>query len=309
MNAFTDFILQVTYPPNPNRRLDNALTADQLAGRRLFNTVNCGIPSAPELSGTVLTCNSCHAIDRQANPTTEKPGFFGSSGRSSFAFNPQLFKVPHLRNAYQKIGMFGNPENPGFLGGDNGFKGDQVRGYGFLHDGNVDTIFRFVHGISFSEQFNGPNSNGIPDGAEGDVQRRQLEAFLMAFPTNLAPAVGQQITLSKASSAAVATRVDLLRRRADARECDLVAKARISGDEAGFLYLGSGRFASDRRSQAPITAEALRALATDLGRPVTYTCVPPGSGQRIGVDRDGDGFWDGDERDAHTDPADPDSKP
>jgi hypothetical protein len=42
---------------------------------------------------------------------------------------------------------------------------------------------------------------------------------------------------------------------------------------------------------------------------VTYTCVPPGSGQRIGVDRDGDGFWDGDERDAHSDPADPSSRP
>jgi hypothetical protein len=41
---------------------------------------------------------------------------------------------------------------------------------------------------------------------------------------------------------------------------------------------------------------------------VTFTCVPPGSGERIGVDRDGDGAWDGDERDAHTDPADPTSR-
>src|SRR5262249_19486380 len=29
MDAFTDFILQITYPPNPNRSLDNVLTADQ----------------------------------------------------------------------------------------------------------------------------------------------------------------------------------------------------------------------------------------------------------------------------------------
>lgn len=35
----------------------------------------------------------------------------------------------------------------------------------------------------------------------------------------------------------------------------------------------------------------------------------PGSGERIGVDRDGDGAWDGDERQAQTDPADPDSGP
>ena len=42
---------------------------------------------------------------------------------------------------------------------------------------------------------------------------------------------------------------------------------------------------------------------------MTYTCVPHGSGERLGVDRDGDGAWDGDERRAHTDPADPDSRP
>jgi DNA-binding beta-propeller fold protein YncE len=309
MNAFADFVFRITYPPNPNRRIDNVLTADQEAGRRLFNTVNCGIPSAPEFNGAVLTCSSCHVIDPNANPGTAAPGFFGTSGGSSFDFNPQLFKAPHLRNAYQKVGKFGSPENPGFLGGDNGFKGDQVRGFGFLNDGNIDTVFRFVHGISFSDQFNGPGSNSIPDGPQGEVQRRQLEAFILAFPTNLAPVVGQQITLTARSSAAVASRVDLLRQRADAGECDLVAKTTILGDEAGFLYVGSGLFVSDRRGQPPIPAAELRSLATRLGRPVTYTCVPLGSGERIGVDRDGDGAWDGDERDAYTDPADPASRP
>jgi hypothetical protein len=34
------------------------------------------------------------------------PGFFGSSGRLSFENLPQIFKVAHLRNAYQKVGMF-----------------------------------------------------------------------------------------------------------------------------------------------------------------------------------------------------------
>ena len=49
------------------------------------------------------------------NPGTAAPGFFGTTGRYVFDFNPELFKVPHLRNAYQKIGMFGNPANPGLL--------------------------------------------------------------------------------------------------------------------------------------------------------------------------------------------------
>jgi DNA-binding beta-propeller fold protein YncE len=305
MNAFTDFVLRITYPPNPNRPLNNVLTPDQEAGRRLFDTVNCGIPSAPEFNGAVLTCTGCHAIDPNANPGSAAPGLFGSNARGSFDFNPQLFKAPHLRNLYQKVGKFGNPENPGFLGGDNGFKGDQVRGYGFLNDGSLDTVFRFVHGISFSEIFNGADSNSIPEGPEGEVQRHQLEAFILAFPTNLAPIVGQQITLTASSSATVSSRVTLLRQRADAGECDLVAKTRIDGDEAGFLYIGSGLFAKDRHGQPPLTTAELRSLATD--HPVTYTCVPPGSGARVGVDRDGDGSWDGDERHAHTDPADPDS--
>jgi hypothetical protein len=38
---------------------------------------------------------------------------------------------------------------------------------------------------------------------------------------------------------------------------------------------------------------------------LTYSAVPPGSGPRIGVDRDADGWYDADEIDAGTDPADP----
>jgi hypothetical protein len=41
------------------------------------------------------------------------------------------------------------------------------------------------------------------------------------------------------------------------------------------------------------------------GQEVTFTCVPPGSGSRIGIDRDGDGAGDGDEGDAGTDSANP----
>jgi hypothetical protein len=43
--------------------------------------------------------------------------------------------------------------------------------------------------------------------------------------------------------------------------------------------------------------------------PVTFTCVPPGSGYRLGVDRDGDGHRDGDELLAGSNPADPNDHP
>jgi len=308
MDAFTTFILQVTYPPNPNRSLDNVLTADQQAGQQRFGAVNCGILD-PNGNVNGLTCINCHVLDPTANPGTAAPGFFGSSGLNGFDFEAQLFKAPHLRNVYQKLGMFGSPVGPGNTSTDDTFKGDQVRGFGFEHDGSIDTLFRFHHGLSFSELATGVGQGGFPESPEGETQRRQVEDFLLAFPTNLAPIVGQQITLAAASGPAVVARVELLRQRADAGECELIAKTESGDVEVGFVYVGSGLFRSDHRALPPLGDAALQLLATRGGRPVTYTCVPLGSGERIGVDRDGDGFWDGDERDAHSDPADPTSTP
>ena len=77
-------------------------------------------------------------------------GFFGGDGRSTIEGEPQEFKIPHLRNLYQKVGMFGMPAVPFFRAGDNGHMGDQVRGFGFLHDGSVDTLFRFHSATVFS---------------------------------------------------------------------------------------------------------------------------------------------------------------
>ncbi|XXX77577.1 hypothetical protein WMF30_02215 [Sorangium sp. So ce134] len=309
MEAFADFILQVTYPPNPIRRLDNALTPDQQAGRDTFFNGN--------LDGTAI-CNGCHVLDPGGNPGTDKPGFFGTDGNMTFDFQPQLMKTPHLRNLYQKVGMFGM-EAPefGILPGDNGPKGDQVRGFGFLHDGSFDTLFRFFRGMGFSpftgftNQFGTfpDNPGGLPDSPAGDAVRRQLEAFLLAFDSNVAPIVGQQVTLRWDNQPAAGPRVDLLIQRADAGECDLVAKSHVIFQEIGFLYAGAGKFAADRMALPPIPDGVLRQIAVATGRPMTYTCAPPGSGYRAGIDRDEDGFLDGDERSAGSDPADPSDTP
>ncbi|MEE8147295.1 MAG: hypothetical protein V3T24_06800, partial [Longimicrobiales bacterium] len=93
MQSFTDFILEVTLPPNPIKALNNVHSSDGQDGRNFyFNTV----------SDTVETCNGCH-------PLSPANGFFGGDGQSSFENETQEFKVPHLRNAYQKVGMFGMP--------------------------------------------------------------------------------------------------------------------------------------------------------------------------------------------------------
>lgn len=297
MQAFTDFVLQITYPPNPVRNLDNSLTPDQEAGRQKYFNGK---------TDAVATCNECHVLDRHGNESfgVDKPGFFGTDGRFSFEFEPQILKIPHLRNMYTKVGKFGHPGGNGFLpddlnpAHDNPHMGDQVRGFGFLHDGSVDTLFRFHGSMVFAQRPPGTlfpsdpgNPEGFPIAPAGIVQRRQLESFLLAFDSNLAPVVGQQVTLRADNWSTATPRIQLLKARAEAGECDLVAKAR----GRGYLYLGNGLFRSDRRRLPSVAEDLIRLQAFGRGGEVTFTAVPPGSGVRIGIDRDEDGVLDGDE--------------
>jgi len=291
MTAFAKFILEVQLPPNPVRNLDNSLTASQAAGLDVYMN---------QVSDIVATCNGCHVLD-------PAQGFFGTDGLTTFENEPQEFKVAHLRNAYQKVGMFGMPDQQ-FIDvplASRVHQGDQVRGFGFLHDGSVDTIFDFLNATVFSLS---------------ETSQRNLEQLIFAFDTTFAPIVGQQVTLGASNAALVGPRIDLLMARAEAdfallgapgaKECDLIAKGVVNGEARGFAFEpGLGRFQTDREAEPPPSAAALRALAQTAGQELTFTCVPPGSGRRVALDRDGDGFLDRDELDAGSDPADPLSTP
>jgi hypothetical protein len=257
MQMFADFMLQVLPPPNPVRALDHSLTTDQQDGLNFYNNTTVD---------TVATCNGCHVL----NPAQ---GFFSTGGGQSFEGEPQNFKIPHLRNAYDKIGMFS-------------VSGDQVRGFGFLHDGSVDTLKTFLEAPVFTS-----NNN----------QERDLEQLALAFPTDFAPIVGQQVTLTSTNSAAVDPRIDLMIQRAGTNynslmaggnvpECDLVVKGSVGGVRRGWVRQAGGMFLDDTNNT--ISDASLRNLATTEG-PLTYTAVPPGSGTRMGIDRDEDTVLDG----------------
>lgn len=317
MEALTDFVLEMTYPPNPVRALDNSLTPAQARGREHFFKDETTVRNVFFPGGETVSCNFCHTLDPQGNAEygVAKPGFFGTEGLGLVDTGGlQHAKVPHLRNLYQKVGMFGMGPLP-FLQQHQDFshQGDQIRGFGFLHNGGVDTIFRFTSLLSFTDLL---TPAGFPLGPLGDPERRDVEEFLLAFDSNLKPIVGQQVTLTAANAAEASSRIDLMISRASAvggsepraPECELVVTTRRGRHELGYLYLdGENLFQPSDPLRSKLTDAQLRARAK--WGALTYTCVPLGSGQRMALDADLDGYWNVREMRLGTDPRDPSSNP
>jgi DNA-binding beta-propeller fold protein YncE len=288
MAAFADFALDLTYPPNPHRALDSSLSPAQQRGRDVFFT-------APRTLGG-LTCESCHRLDPDANAEfgVDKPGFFGTDGRYNGVILDQTLKIPHMRNLYQKVGMFGMvfaPVTNEEL--DSSFAGDQVRGFGFVRDGGMSTLRHFQQGfVEFPEghPLHDLSIGGFALDAAGQQERLDIEQFLLVFDSNLAPVVGQQITLTKHNAAAAGPRIDLLIARATAGECELT----VHGKGKAWLLSG-GLFHPDAADAATRTDAQLRSKVDEKGDELTYTCVPVGSGRRHALDRDLDGTLNRDE--------------
>ena len=278
MQKFAHFALTIRYPPNPVRALGNVNLPTDPEARGLAAFMRKGVDAG-------LACNDCHALP------------LGTNTQSSFDAEPQNFKIPHLRNMYQKVGRFGMPE----VGPPLNFPGHDathpiLRGFAFLHDGSVSTLDDFLQTSVF---------------VLTPQDRDDLVAFMLGLDTGLAPAVGQQVTVTAASvgDATVGARISLLLARADAvpSDCDVVVRGRLGGVWRGWVHepaTGAGLFQSDRSSEPLILETMLRAQAATVAEERTYTCVPPGTGRRIGVDRDDDGSFDGDEAAAGT-PLDP----
>jgi cysteine-rich repeat protein len=276
MQLFTNFMLQVQLPPNPVRNLDNSLTTDQQNGSDLWFSCGAGTTECAPLDAnatdTVEDCDGCHTLD----PLN---GFFGTGGEESFEGEPQHMKVPHLRNVYSKVGMF-------FTGGN------QVRGTGILHDGSVDTIDTFLGAGVFTLS---------------NAEQKDLQEFVLAFPTDIAPIVGQQVTIGPGNFSVtdVNDRITLIDARAAVAfeslvlggavtECDVIVKTVEGGVEKGYARQTGGLYLPDDNGGL-ISEVTLRAKANPAGsaQTITYTAVPPGSGTRMGIDRDEDSLLNG----------------
>jgi hypothetical protein len=116
------------------------------------------------------------------------------------------------------------------------------------------------------------------------------------------------VTVSPSDVSSAAARVALLEAQATAGDCDLVVHGWLAGREHGFVF-SHGVFFQDVAFAPSLSPSSLLALVGLATPSLTFTAVPPGSGWRIGIDRNGDGIADGDALAAGASAVAPDTTP
>ena len=327
MQEFEDFLATIYFPPNPFREFDNSLpTSLPLPGNLTtgrFGPAGQPLPNgnaengrllytslSRRLDGGAFACVTCHTLPTGGGTDYRWTGSswaqlpLGPLGEHHQALvsvdgsTNHAIKTPQLRNSYEKIGF-------------NAMTLESNAGFGVLHDGSIDTFARFVAVPVFN--------------VRSDQEVADLVAFILSisgsdFPAGplnhpLAPpgtpsqdthaAVGTQLTLdgSNNNDPAVVALIAEMLLMDETLSVGVVVKGRQNGIARGYAYLGGGLFFSDRASEI-VSADALRQSAAPDSE-LTWTVVPRGAKIRIGIDRDEDGFFDRDELDACSDPADP----
>jgi YVTN family beta-propeller protein len=257
MQAFSDFINTVLFMANPNQNLDRSLPSILGPGNPISGNLTF------QSLGTTgpLSCNACHT---QPGPGTNLL-IFPASKLVEF----QAFKAPQLRSVYQKLNY-----TPAAA--------SSIDGFGLVHEGHFSSVTTFLGGPQF--QLN-------------STQKANLDAYIQCFDTGTAPAAGYSVTLSS-SFLGVTSRMNdwnTLQSQARTGNVDLIAKGTISGQLHGLLYQPStGMYASDKTGLGPFSQAQLTALlgGSDV---LTFMGVYPGTGTRMGIDRNLDGVLDGDQ--------------
>ncbi|HET9483107.1 MAG TPA: hypothetical protein VFO79_04050, partial [Xanthomonadales bacterium] len=313
MAAMKRFLATVVYPPNPFRRADNTLPTDlplpghESTGRfaaagtplpngnaqrglELFRTGRQSVtPGAPD------NCSVCHSLPTGFGPNGSITAIDGTrlggsvlppgpNGENHLAIvgnatvTDRPFKVASLRNLYERTGF--------------DMRSTRSRaGFGFLHDGTVDSLARYMGLDAFLPR------------SEQDIA--DFVALLLAFSGSdlvtanaqhgaVGPAsndthasAGRQATAAAGDTAAAAALAAL----ASSPRLELVARVPDGVRSVGWLQRADGTFTSDNGANAATLDATLASLAPSAR--ATFTLVPEGTGERIALDRDGDGVRDG----------------
>ena len=275
-----NYLASINPMPNPNRTVSNGLPASfgtgiPAAGLRDFHT---GLAVANGSANCVL----CH------KRPDGSAGFLVNRGQIGEAND---LKVAPIRSVYEKSGFDRSSMS-------------NNRGFGMIHDGSVGTTLDFL-----DTQFFVFGTTG----ATGQTRMLNMQALLMCWDTGTHAGVGALVSIGPGATPAALARRDQLIAAAEGTGVDLIVRASMPDSETSFHYLSAAggaatpAFASDRDNGFVWSTVQLDQVAA-AGSVLTYILVPAGYGASM-LDRDGDGFRDGDERDGCTDPADPRSNP
>ncbi len=209
MQQFADFIFSLKLPPNPIRNLDNSLTHSQARGASIYRN---------DITTYDQTCLQCHVL----NP---KKSQFGTNGLSNGEADrtTQDFKVPQLRNLYQKTGMFRQSETP------------IIRGFGFTHDASFATLQDFFSVKVFK--------------LKAESRKRQVADFIFAYDSDFMPITGQQTMLDGSPQAQA--KLELMLSQSEFGGCRLVVTEQGSGQVDKWQFQPAEQvFISDARDKS-----------------------------------------------------------
>lgn len=330
MQEFEDFLETIHFPPNPFRNLDNSLpTSLPLPGHTTTHTMDVPagtpLPNGNARAGLnlyrdhdrridsgLVSCVSCHSLPSGNGPNVRLNGFTeetipdGPRGEKHLMLvsidgsTNRSIKVAQLRNMHEKVGM-------------NMLDTTSRAGFGFLHDGSVDTIERFLSEEAFNTAtaqelanlvalmlaFSG--SDFPPDPNPPSLSFLDIEGEPSA---DVHAAVGQQ-TLLESGSTDLSNLDTFTGLVTASNRIELVGHFQQEGVLRGVRYRDNGLFDRDEADTVITTSALLEAVDADTA--IVFTIVPEGTGTRIALDRDGDTHFDYDEVLAGSDPADPDS--
>lgn len=292
---FAGFLATIAYPPNPFRTLDDelprALPLPGLVTTGRFGPAGQPLPPGDAVRGLErfrsgkldnlrVDCIACHTLPTGLGPDARlvdgrfEPFAPTAAGERHHMLVAQdgntnvTMKVPQLRGLHEKLGAsWSTPTSR--------------RGFGFLHDGSVDTLPRFLNEAQFS-----PTS---------DQETADLVAFLLSFPdgdpellasgasegvsaplaTRLASrpaaaeppsstarhlhaAIGRQVTISADVTAEEFTRARRLLALAEQGKVGLIAKSARAGQPCGWVFERDVTTTRDVKSTASTTGNATR---------------------------------------------------
>jgi hypothetical protein len=302
MAEFKGMLSSIFFPPNFYRTFSNTLpTSVPLPGHfgRVTNNVAMPLPPGNPQAALIpygVNCITCHDFNtgRGGNAFSNGTVQARSGTEGSFQFS-------QLRSLVEKVGMNGSGTN-------------SRSGFGFMHDGRVDTLTRYL-------------VDGFPSPSSTDQKIADMIALLLCFTgsdviTNppLAPfsplhpsqdvpaATGRQVTFASPTPPPLLNAMFGLALKTNGR-VELVLRGKQNGLMRNWLLRRATQdFQADRNEEFVPTLASVIASAAP-GNEFTAILVPEGSGRRLALDRDGDGYFNSTEFEAGANPGDPTSLP